>query len=47
VAVKAKTGKAAALMGYKPGAPKKTHQGQGTRSLAKGTRKLLRGQGKG
>ena len=29
-----------------PGPPKKTHQGQGKRSLAKGTRKLSRGQGR-
>jgi hypothetical protein len=29
-----------------PGPPKKTRQGQGTRSLPKGTRKLSRGQGR-
>jgi hypothetical protein len=29
-----------------PGAPKKTHQGQGKRSLAKGNKKLSRGQGR-
>jgi hypothetical protein len=29
-----------------PGPPKKTRQGQGTRSLAKGNKKLSRGQGR-
>jgi hypothetical protein len=32
---------------FVPGPPKHTHQGQGTRSLPKRGRKLLRGQGKG
>ena len=32
---------------FVPGPPKRTHQGQGTRSLASHGRKLRRGQGKG
>ena len=32
---------------FQPGKPKRTHQGQGTRSLPKKGKKLLRGQGRG
>jgi len=32
---------------HKSGKPKRTHQGQGTRSLPKKGKKLLRGQGRG
>lgn len=45
MAVRSKQGTAAVQ--HQAGAPKLTRQGQGRRSKPRGTRKLLRGQGKG
>jgi len=45
MAVRSKTGTAAVQ--HQPGKPKTTHQGNGRRSKPRGSRKLLRGQGKG
>lgn len=44
MAVKAKTG--TGRIEHQAGKPKLTRQGQGKRSKPRGTRKLLRGQGK-
>jgi hypothetical protein len=44
MATKSRTG--LARVEHKPNKPKKTHQGNGQHSRARGTRKLLRGQGK-
>ena len=44
MAVKNRTG--LARTEFKPGKPKRTRQGNGQHSRPRGTRKLLRGQGK-
>ena len=44
MAVKSKT--ALGRVDHKPGRPKRTKQGNGQHSKPRGTRKLLRGQGK-
>jgi hypothetical protein len=44
MAVKSRTG--LARVEFKPGKPKRTRQGNGQHSKPRGTRKLLRGQGK-
>jgi len=44
MAVKSRTG--LARTEFKPGKPKRTRQGNGQHSRPRGTRKLLRGQGK-
>lgn len=44
MAVKSRTG--LARTEFKPGKPKRTRQGNGQHSRPRGTRKLLRGQGR-